>query len=127
RAPRRRLRAARAPSGTSCMAPDAPRIHGRRPDRARRARKQRSNRGCSVTPCDLLRLAQDLPQARQSGEHPALDRSDRLSKLLGELRLREAAVVREIERLTLRVRQLLLRALLVIDLETKSRHLSTTA
>ena len=37
----------------------------------------------------------------QTGEHPALDRPERLVELRGELRLREAAVVGELDRLAL--------------------------
>jgi hypothetical protein len=55
----------------------------------------------------------------EAREHPALDRTDGLSELFGELRLREAAVVRELERLALLVGQLLQRPLHPFPLQTQ--------
>jgi hypothetical protein len=49
------------------------------------------------------RVRQQLPQARQSCEHPALDGTEGLTEAIGELRLREPAVVRELECLPLLV------------------------
>ena len=49
----------------------------------------------------LLRLAEKLAEAAQAGEHAALDRSERDAEALGELRLRQAAVVGELEGLSL--------------------------
>ncbi len=66
---------------------------------------------------------EQLAQARQAGEHPALDRTDGLSEPLGELGLREAAVVRELERLALLVGELLQRRLHALALEAQPRLL----
>jgi hypothetical protein len=44
---------------------------------------------------------------RKAREHPALDRTDGLSESFRELRLAEAAVVRQLECFALLVRQLL--------------------
>ena len=46
------------------------------------------------------------PQPREAGEHPALDRPERLVETLRELALGEAAVVAELQRLALLGRQL---------------------
>ena len=73
-----------------------------RPDPARRARSRRSVR---VGPRRLHSLIQKLAQAREPGEHSALDRAERLPETLGELRLRIAAVVGELDRLALLVGQ----------------------
>ena len=84
----------------------------RRAPRPRRARERVGGGQVVDRPCRLLgRVAEQLAQAREAGEHPALDRTDRLAEPLRELRLREAAVVRELERLPLLVGQLLQRGL----------------
>ena len=57
--------------------------------------------------------------AREPGEHPALDRTERHSEPLGQLGLREAAVVGELDRLPLRVRQLAQRGLHALALEAE--------
>src|SRR5207253_3156919 len=46
-----------------------------------------------------------VAQPRKAGEHPALDRPDRLAEPLGELGLRVPAEVRELDRLALLGRQ----------------------
>ena len=61
--------------------------------------------------------SQQLAQAREPGEHPTLDRTERLPEPLGELGLREAAVVRELERLALRVGELPQRVLDALALQ----------
>src|SRR5213592_3300112 len=62
-------------------------------------------------------------EGREAGEHPALDGTHGLAEPLRELRLREPAVVRELERLTLRIRKLLQRVLHALPLETQPRVL----
>src|SRR5437763_15022133 len=51
-------------------------------------------------------LAECVAEARQAREHAALDRAERLAEALGELRLRVAAVVGELDRLPLFRREL---------------------
>ena len=46
-------------------------------------------------------LAECVAEARQAGEHAALDRAERLAEALGELRLRVAPVVGELDRFSL--------------------------
>src|SRR5262249_59009924 len=77
----------------------------------------------STAPCHLLGLAQQLAEAREAGEHPALDGTDRLPEPLRELRLCEASVVRELERLALRIGQLLQRELHTLTLQPQPRAL----
>ena len=48
-------------------------------------------------------LVEELSQTREPREHSALDRSERNSQSFRELRLREATVVGELERLPLHV------------------------
>ena len=103
RAPRRPARTPAARRGTARTWRGAPRSARARPDPARRARSRRSVR---VGPRRLHSLVQKLAQAREPGEHSALDRAERLPETLGELRLRIAAVVGELDRLALLVGQL---------------------
>jgi len=58
-----------------------------------------------------------VEQAREAGEHPTLDRTDGLTEPLGQLRLREPAVVGELERLPLLVRELVQRCLDALPLQ----------
>ena len=108
RARRRGRGAPRAPRGSARTSPGARRSAPLRQRRARRARRPRSGRGSSRLP--LLRFVvgflEQLAQAREPGEHPALDRAEWLPEPLGELGLREATVVRELDRLALLVRKL---------------------
>src|SRR5436190_385402 len=104
--PRPRL-ALRARRGSARSARGAPRRRARPPDRGRRARTQLSARGVRWLPCRFsVGLREQLPQAREPREHPALDRTDGLSEPLRKLGLCEAPVVGELERLTLLVGQL---------------------
>src|SRR5689334_15996990 len=66
-------------------------------------------------------LVQQVAQAREAGEHAALDRPERLAEPLGELALGEAAVVAELERLALLRRQLRERLLDEPALEAERR------
>ena len=59
--------------------------------------------GVHVSPSIAL---EQLAQPREPREHPALDRAERLAEPLGQLRLREPAVVGELDRLALLVGQL---------------------
>ena len=56
-------------------------------------------------------FGEQLAQPLQAGEHPALDRPERLAEPFGELGLREAAVVGELDRLALLGRELAQRLL----------------
>src|SRR5581483_7660772 len=49
---------------------------------------------------------QELAEPLEAREHPALDRAERQAEALGELGLRETAVVGELDRLPLFLRQL---------------------
>src|SRR5918994_6502102 len=53
------------------------------------------------TAFSVLRLGEELAQPAEAGEHAALDGSERDAEALGELRLRQAAVVGELEGLSL--------------------------
>ncbi len=67
-------------------------------------------------------VVEKLTQTREPGEHPALDRTERQSEPLGQLGLREAAVVGELDRLALRVRQLAESLLDALALEAEPRR-----
>ena len=71
----------------------------RPPSRGRRARRRRSGRVGRWLPCRLSvsGLCKQLTEPRKAREHPALDRTDGLSESFRELRLAEAAVVRQLE------------------------------
>src|SRR5207249_2084120 len=81
------------------------RIRPARWGRARRARRPRSAREFRFVPSFLfvVRLGEQLSQARQPRKHPALDRTERFAEPIGELGLCEAAVVGELDRLALLV------------------------
>src|SRR5439155_9805971 len=115
RALRRCRSAPRARAGSARSARGAPRTRAPRRRRARRARTRRSGRGRRGTPC-FLSVVEKLAQAREPGEHPALDRAERLPEPLRELGLREPAVVRELECLALLVGELAQRGLHALTL-----------
>src|SRR5919205_4659060 len=98
----------RAPRGSAGSAPGAPRTRAPPARRARRGRRRPSARGwCRLPSLSSLglRLREQLTKAAEAGEHPALDRTQGLSEPFRELGLREPAVVGELDRLTLLVRQ----------------------
>src|SRR5262245_62707340 len=82
----------------------------------------RSARCRRRAPClPSLRGIEELTQVREPGEHSTLDSAQRLAEPLGQFRLREAAVVGELERLALDVGQLAKRLLDALALEPKPR------
>ena len=68
-------------------------------------------------------FGEQLAQPPQAGEHPALDRAQRLAEPLGQLRLREPAVVGELDRLALVGRELAQRLLDDLALRAQPRLL----
>src|SRR5205823_8316199 len=86
-----------------------------------RGRMPRSGGGGRRFPCplSLRRSLEQLAKAREAAEHPALDRTDGLAESFGELGLREASVVRELQCLALLVGKPTQRALHPLALITK--------
>ena len=72
-------------------------------------------------------FGEQLAQALEAGEHPALDRPERLAEPLGELGLREAAVVGELDRLALLGREPAERLLDDLALASAQRRLVSVA
>src|SRR5205085_12464954 len=66
---------------------------------------------------------EQLAEAAEAGKHPALDRTQGLSEAVSELRLREPAVVGELDRLALLVRKASERLLDSLPLEAEPDRL----